>query len=81
MPIEPVSDHGTVLHAIERLPVYVAWSEGYNFRIVRPTSSVPYGFFSEVTRANCFERIADYKERALKVSAMHLRSKLHNLSN
>ncbi|MBN1474987.1 MAG: hypothetical protein JW914_10250 [Syntrophaceae bacterium] len=33
-PPEPIPSDGTVAHAIERLPVYLAWNEGYDFRIV-----------------------------------------------
>lgn len=32
-PEEPLPCAGTILHAIERLLVYVAWSQGYDFRI------------------------------------------------
>jgi len=32
-PEEPISVDGTIAHAIERLPVYIAWSQGYDFRI------------------------------------------------
>lgn len=31
---EPLPKDGTIAHAIERLPVYLAWNEGYDFRIV-----------------------------------------------
>lgn len=30
---EPLPLDGTMAHAVERLPVYLAWSEGYDFRI------------------------------------------------
>jgi len=32
-PMEPISGDGTIAHAIERLPIYIAWSQGYDFRI------------------------------------------------
>jgi rhamnosyltransferase len=32
-PEEPLSNDGTIAHAIERLPVYIAWSGGFDFRI------------------------------------------------
>jgi len=32
-PLEPISEDGTIAHAIERLPIYIAWSQGYDFRI------------------------------------------------
>lgn len=31
---EPVPTDGTLMHAIERLPVYAAWAKGYDFRIM-----------------------------------------------
>ncbi|GHV82862.1 alpha-L-Rha alpha-1,3-L-rhamnosyltransferase [Spirochaetia bacterium] len=34
IPDEPVKNDGTILHAIERLPVYTAWNEGFDFRIM-----------------------------------------------
>ena len=34
IPGEPLADDGTILHALERVLVYVAWSEGYVFRVV-----------------------------------------------
>lgn len=41
IPQEPLNDDfGTFLHAIERLIVYVAWSEGYRFRISPNTNYV-----------------------------------------
>lgn len=43
MPEEPIPTHGTLLHALERLPVYVAWDQGYDFRIARQ-ARVPLGF-------------------------------------
>jgi len=32
-PEEPIPVDGTTAHAIERLPVYIAWAENYDFRI------------------------------------------------
>jgi rhamnosyltransferase len=31
---EPVPTDGTLMHAIERLPIYAAWAKGYDFRIM-----------------------------------------------
>jgi rhamnosyltransferase len=36
IPLEPIALQGTVLHAIERLLVYLAWNEGYDYRIMVP---------------------------------------------
>ena len=33
-PPEPIPVDGTIAHAIERLPVYIAWATGYDFRII-----------------------------------------------
>lgn len=46
MPEEPLPLHGTLLHGLERLPVYVAWDQGYDFRIVRHPNA-PLGFQHE----------------------------------
>lgn len=32
-PEEPLRNNRTILHAIERLPVYIAWDEGYDYRV------------------------------------------------
>jgi len=34
-PEEPLPPDGTLAHAIERLPVYLAWERGFDFRIAR----------------------------------------------
>ncbi len=41
---EPLPRDGTLAHAIERLPVYVAWSEGYDYRVAITESSISSGF-------------------------------------
>lgn len=51
-PLEPIPNNKTILHAIERLPVYVAWSEGYDYRVAITESSISSGF--------------DYKVNSLK---------------
>lgn len=33
-PREPVATDGTLMHAIERIPVYAAWARGYDYRIM-----------------------------------------------
>jgi rhamnosyltransferase len=43
-PKEPIPPKNTVAHIIERLPVYVAWSEGYDFRIAMDTKNIMSGF-------------------------------------
>lgn len=48
IPAEPVPPNGTLLHALERLLVYVAWDQGYGFRIVQPKIMLPPGFQSEL---------------------------------
>ncbi|TLT05667.1 hypothetical protein FE243_09535 [Aliarcobacter thereius] len=49
---EPLPRDGTLAHAIERLPVYVAWSEGYDYRVAITEKSISSGF--------------DYKVNSLK---------------
>lgn len=44
IPEEPVPNNGTLLHALERLPVYVAWERGYTFAIAEQTLLAPPGF-------------------------------------
>lgn len=48
MPGEPLPVHGTLLHALERLPVYVAWERGYDFAIVKPAHTPPPGFQADM---------------------------------
>jgi rhamnosyltransferase len=36
VPPEPLPINDTILHSIERMHVYIAWSEGYDYRIVMP---------------------------------------------
>ena len=43
-PKEPIPPKNTVAHIIERLPVYVAWSEGYDFRIAMEKVNIMSGF-------------------------------------
>lgn len=75
IPIEPIQNHGTTLHALERLPVYVAWSEGYNFRISRSNSPVPYGFLIGAARE---KDITAYKAAADKATFLYMRSQIRN---
>ncbi|WP_297045037.1 rhamnan synthesis F family protein [uncultured Desulfovibrio sp.] len=44
MPDEPLPRHGTICHALERLPVYVSWDQGYDFRIARQKHITHLGF-------------------------------------
>ncbi|MBD5627395.1 MAG: hypothetical protein HDQ90_07965 [Desulfovibrio sp.] len=53
IPEEPLGSNTTVLHALERLPVYVSWEQGYDFRIATPTSTLPPGFQAEFTLCQC----------------------------
>ncbi len=41
---EPLPIDGTIAHAIERLPVYIAWSKGYDFKICNNANRVISGF-------------------------------------
>ena len=44
IPVEPLPIDGTLLHAIERLPVYVAWKQGFDFRVVLNKEKLVSGF-------------------------------------
>ena len=33
-PPEPISNNSTLAHLLERLPVYIAWNEGYDYKII-----------------------------------------------
>jgi rhamnosyltransferase len=41
LPGEPLPQHGTIMHAIERLPVYVAWDAGFDYAIAPNPTRVP----------------------------------------
>jgi rhamnosyltransferase len=44
IPTEPLQNHFTILHALERLIVYVAWEAGYQYRIA-PSHEYTSRFF------------------------------------
>lgn len=54
VPDEPLPDR-TVLHAMERLMVYVAWDAGFDYRIV-PPKEVASGFVDGIVRNQHFPR-------------------------
>ncbi|OHD38160.1 MAG: hypothetical protein A2Y30_08715 [Spirochaetes bacterium GWE1_32_154] len=41
---EPLPADGTLAHGIERLPVYIAWSQGYDYRIALNSNRLTSGF-------------------------------------
>ncbi|MEI6696154.1 MAG: rhamnan synthesis F family protein [Bacteroidota bacterium] len=43
-PLEPLSNDGSIAHAIESILVYVAWDQGYNFKVVINNDYVLTGF-------------------------------------
>ncbi len=43
-PEEPLPLEATVPHAIERLPVYIAWAQGFDFRVIKAKKYVQTGF-------------------------------------
>lgn len=59
IPEEPIPSHGTILHALERLPVYVAWEQGYDFRIALPTVTPPPGFLGELAVSDFRKEMAE----------------------
>lgn len=57
-PAEPLSVDGSIAHAIERLPVYVAWNQGYDFRIAISKSNILSGVR---IREDIFKKIDQFK--------------------
>jgi rhamnosyltransferase len=55
-PREPLGLDGTIAHAIERWPVYIAWSQGYDFRIAMSKYSALSGFDYKVGFDSLTER-------------------------
>ncbi|MDY0361096.1 MAG: rhamnan synthesis F family protein [Desulforegulaceae bacterium] len=41
---EPLPVDGTIAHALERMPVYISWSENYDFRIAVPAKMILNSF-------------------------------------
>ncbi|MCH8488220.1 MAG: rhamnan synthesis F family protein [Candidatus Cyclonatronum sp.] len=58
-PEEPIAADGTLAHAIERMPVYIAWDQGYSFRVVMHPDFALSGFEnqSHYHIANSFHRL------------------------
>lgn len=81
MPEEPLPCNGTLLHALERLPVYVAWERGYDFRIAQKTTMSPPGFRSELACCECRRlfptaQAADTKAGILQLLRARMRRQL-----
>lgn len=73
IPEEPLPNNGTLLHALERLPVYVAWERGYTFGIAGQTAIAPTGFQAGLAFAS--SKIAKPSTRYVvdtKTSTLHL---------
>ena len=45
-PAEPIPPDGTIAHALERLPVYISWAMGYDYRVVLNPDSLNSSFNS-----------------------------------
>lgn len=43
-PEDPIPVDGTIAHAIERLPVYIAWNQGYDYRVAIAQDQIRSGF-------------------------------------
>ncbi|OQA91138.1 MAG: Rhamnan synthesis protein F [Bacteroidetes bacterium ADurb.Bin234] len=43
-PEEPLPVDGTLAHAVERLPVYIAWSQNYDFKVLVHKDNILSGF-------------------------------------
>ena len=60
-PEEPFPKDGTVAHALERLHVYIAWSQGYDFRIAQHLKQLR-STMDLYSRAQVYETIQDLKK-------------------
>ncbi len=71
-PEEPIPADGTIAHAIERLPVYIAWSQGYDYRVAINTQRIENGFTIKEIKKMFFRdgfnsRKSRYEQRAGKI--------------
>lgn len=60
-PEEPFPKDGTVAHALERLHVYIAWSQGYDFRIAQHLKQLR-STMDLYSRAQVYETIQELKK-------------------
>lgn len=75
IPAEPVPTHGTLLHGLERLPVYVAWDRGYDFRIARQTNApLCFQYVHDMSDYRTSEALTNRKKDALILRARVLHS-------
>lgn len=81
IPEEPVPNHGTLLHALERLLVYVAWERGYDFCVAPQTVPQPTGFHNELAFCECralnpAKKKVDQKTKTLQLLHGKMRGRL-----
>ena len=63
IPDEPLSDDfGTILHAIERILVYVSWDAGYHYRLA-PTPEYTSRFFDNIAYNRTFSALNGQKDQ------------------
>lgn len=85
IPAEPLPTNGTLLHALERLPVYVAWDQGYDYRISRQLEMQPSGFQNELAFGaynipkTSTQYIVDHKATTLQL--LHAKMRRHLARN
>ncbi len=81
IPEEPLPNESTLLHALERLPVYVAWERGYTFGIAEQTAIAPRGFQAGLAFATSkiahpsTQYIVDHKATTLQL--LHAKMRRH----
>jgi rhamnosyltransferase len=71
IPEEPLSIN-CILHAIERLPVYIAWSQGFDYRISAYNVHQVGVFHNNVMLNNYLKRSRDYKVGRLLLTVPRL---------
>jgi len=70
VPVEPLPER-SVLHALERLMVYIAWDAGFDYRIV-PPKEIASGFTDGIVRNQ-----QPMLSPVVSVPAQHPRTKIH----
>ncbi|MFP3041971.1 rhamnan synthesis F family protein [Treponema primitia] len=76
VPPEPLTIDGTLLHCIERIVVYLAWNEGFDYRIMVPESQKISGFVDNLMLNQQFV----INEQLRNEKIMILRSRSYRLS-
>jgi len=65
-PNEPFPIDGTIAHAIERLLIYIAWNENYDFKIIIHSKLVTNSFFYKKCIPSCSQPVLEDKKQILE---------------